>query len=147
MLLHPVWYDPFRDRLTDFETVAEMLAAQARAWRENARPRVCTGMKPWKHKPVATFLTGAAGPPAFEADPAVALDMAQKSGRDLVVWASHATPGLVADAQARGTRLNRMEDGFLRSVGLGADLCPPPRWCWTTWGSISIRPRQAAWNT
>ena len=124
MLLHPVWYDPHRDRLTDFETVAQMLAAQARAWRENARPVVCAAMKPWKHRPVGTFLTGAAGPPAFEADPRAALARAAETGRGLVIWASHATADLAEEAEARGVRLIRMEDGFLRSVGLGADLLP-----------------------
>jgi len=124
MLDYPVWYDPARDRLTSFEVVAQALAAEARAWRENARPVVCAGMKPWKHKPVSQFLAGVRGAPLFENDPVAALDRAGEDGRDLVIWASRETPELARAAQAEGVRLIRMEDGFLRSVGLGADLLP-----------------------
>lgn len=41
----------------------------------------------------------------------------------LVVWGRRAVDGLPA-----GVRLLRMEDGFLRSVGLGADLVRPLSW-------------------
>ncbi|NNU81515.1 capsular polysaccharide biosynthesis protein [Halovulum dunhuangense] len=124
MLEYPVWYDPHRDRLTDFETVAQALAAQARAWRENRRSFVCTGMKPWKHKPVSDFLAGAGGRPRFENDPARAVALAARAGRDLLIWAGRETPELRAAAEASGVRHWRVEDGFLRSVGLGAQLLP-----------------------
>jgi len=43
----------------------------------------------------------------------------------LVVWASRLTPLLLARCKDSGARLWRMEDGFVRSVGLGADLVRP----------------------
>ncbi len=42
-------------------------------------------------------------------------------GATLAVWGMRSTP----DARRRGLRLLRVEDGFLRSVGLGADLIRP----------------------
>ncbi|WP_325063042.1 capsular polysaccharide biosynthesis protein [Halovulum marinum] len=121
---YPAWYDPHHDRLCAFEDVARALEAQARARRENARPLLCTGMKPWKHAPMRAFLRGEAGPPAFENDPARAVARASGSGRTLLLWAGKETPEIRAAAEARAVPLWRAEDGFLRSVGLGAQLLP-----------------------
>jgi capsular polysaccharide export protein len=45
-------------------------------------------------------------------------------GATLAVWGYRPIPGRLAD----GVRLLRLEDGFLRSVGLGADLIRPVSW-------------------
>ncbi|QHQ33894.1 capsular polysaccharide biosynthesis protein [Algicella marina] len=123
MLLYPTWVDPCRDRLCDFEEAALQLAEAARAWRENARGAVCVGMKPWKHAPMRAFLKGAKGVPRFEHDPEKAAALARAEGREVIVWAGKETPELRA-ACGDDVPLRRMEDGFLRSVGLGAQLLP-----------------------
>ncbi len=51
-------------------------------------------------------------------------------GGTLVVWGRKAIPGKMHD----GIRLIRLEDGFLRSVGLGADLIRPVSWVIDTRG-------------
>ena len=124
MLDYPAWYDPHRGGAATFETAARALAAAARAWREDRRGHVCAGMRPWKHAPVSAFLTGAAGRPVFEADPARALAEATRLDRPCVIWAGQETQAIRARAAAQGVPLWRMEDGFLRSVGLGAQLLP-----------------------
>jgi capsular polysaccharide export protein len=43
----------------------------------------------------------------------------------LAIWPSRVPLTLVSDAQAQGVELVRIEDGFLRSRGLGAALHPP----------------------
>jgi capsular polysaccharide export protein len=50
-----------------------------------------------------------------------ALPHAKKTGRSLLVWAQHERE--LGDTD--GVRLRRVEDGFLRSRGLGADLVTP----------------------
>ncbi len=45
-------------------------------------------------------------------------------GAVVAAWGRHK----VSDAEARGFRVVRIEDGFLRSVGLGADLIRPLSW-------------------
>lgn len=45
-------------------------------------------------------------------------------GAVVAVWGRHN----VSDAEARGFRVVRIEDGFLRSVGLGVDLIRPLSW-------------------
>lgn len=47
-----------------------------------------------------------------------------RSGQWLV-WSSQVTPDLESQASEQGAALWRMEDGFIRSVGLGVDLVPP----------------------
>ncbi|MCB1356907.1 MAG: capsular polysaccharide biosynthesis protein [Maritimibacter sp.] len=118
MLLYPTWYDPYHDALCGPEQVLSALEAQARAWREDREGYVAAGMSGWKRGPLTRFF--GAGPMAFRDGPA-ALAEAQKTGRRLMVWASKADSlGDTGDMP-----LLRVEDGFLRSRGLGAALTAP----------------------
>jgi capsular polysaccharide export protein len=49
LILHPVWYDPYRDRLCPVEDALAALEAQARAWREDRHGYVALGLRDWKH--------------------------------------------------------------------------------------------------
>ncbi|MCV6585519.1 MAG: capsular polysaccharide biosynthesis protein [Marinibacterium sp.] len=110
MILYPTWYDPLHDRLCDLETVINQLEARARSWREDRKGWQASGMRPWK-RPIIQRFFGQHGPVRFapHADP--------DSPRPQMVWASKAP---VADDNH-----TRVEDGFLRSRGLGATLTPP----------------------
>ncbi len=114
MILAPTWVDPYRDRLATFEEAVDALEAQARAWREDRRGWVAAGMRVWKRGPLQRAF-GRERPVAF-AEGSRAVARAEREGRRLMAWASRAeaTPGAV-----------RVEDGFLRSRGLGAGLVPP----------------------
>src|SRR3546814_1448535 len=52
-------------------------------------------------------------------------DLAARQGGALAVWPSRVTPGTMEDARRQGVTVARVEDGFLRSKGLGAALHPP----------------------
>ncbi|WP_415921847.1 capsular polysaccharide biosynthesis protein [Tateyamaria sp. SN6-1] len=112
MMLYPKWYDPHRDRLCDLETAIEALAAETRAWRADHRGWVASGMRLWKRKPLQQVF-GQWKAMTFEDTPA----KARAQDRPWMVWAGKAQVGH-EDAV-------RVEDGFLRSRGLGADLVPP----------------------
>ncbi|MFD1880948.1 capsular polysaccharide biosynthesis protein [Paracoccus pacificus] len=124
-LLAPVWYDPCHDRLTDFFGAADQIEAEARAWRQDRRGYVATGMRLWKRRHIArTF--GAARGVRFADDPAQARDLARHQGRDLLVWAGRAEGLEAISGNAENLpAVLRVEDGFLRSRGLGAQLVPP----------------------
>ncbi|MCV2881419.1 capsular polysaccharide biosynthesis protein [Actibacterium sp. XHP0104] len=113
MILAPSWYDPYRDRLCELEQAIATLEAEARAWRDDHRGWVASGMRLWKRAP----LRQAFGDMRF-ADPLPRAEaQAAQTGRRAMVWANRAEgaqPGTV-----------RVEDGFLRSRGLGAKLVPP----------------------
>ncbi|MBK0399978.1 capsular polysaccharide biosynthesis protein [Limibaculum sp. M0105] len=123
-LLFPVYYDPFADQLTDFEGAADLLAAQAR-WRQvepQWRGEVYAGFSRWKRRHLLRYGPARREPPRFLDDLAQAATQARDSGSRLLVAASRFGPGEIAHAREACPSLCLVEDGFLRSVGLGAAL-------------------------
>lgn len=119
MLLAPTWYDPCRDRLCRFEEAVDQLEAEVRAFRDDRAGHVAVGMRLWKRRRVQAVF-GRVKPVVFVDDPHRAVAVARKSRRGLLVWAGNETAALTTDLPLR-----RVEDGFLRSRGLGAQLVPP----------------------
>ncbi|QYZ70644.1 capsular polysaccharide biosynthesis protein [Neotabrizicola shimadae] len=119
MILSPVWYDPCRDRLCNFEEAVDQLEAETRAFREDRHGHVAMGMRLWKRSTLQQVF-GRERRLVFDDKPWSALARAQKDGRGLLVWAGKEPPGLTGPMPIR-----RVEDGFLRSRGLGAELVPP----------------------
>lgn len=112
MLLYPKWYNAYEDRLATAEEAAEALIAQTRGWREDHRGWVASGMRLWKRGPLQKVY-GTHKRMVFQDDPA----KARLTERPWMVWAGKAEVGH-HDAV-------RVEDGFIRSRGLGAQLVPP----------------------
>lgn len=119
MILAPVWYDPCRDRLCSFDEAVDQLEAEVRALREDRTGHVALGMRLWKRGRLQAVF-GREKPLIFRDTPAAAEAKARASGRDLLVWAGKEPPEF-----APGLKVLRVEDGFLRSRGLGAELVPP----------------------
>ncbi|QDJ07715.1 Capsule polysaccharide export protein kpsC [Roseomonas mucosa] len=123
--------DPFRRSPLPLPEAMEML----RFWREregeNRRVSVCLGIARWKRAQVGALLgrdDGAA--PCFAESAEGALRMArtaQERGEagGIAVWASRKKPGL----RAEGLPVLALEDGFLRSRGLGARFLPGASYC------------------
>ena len=108
MILFPVWYDPCRDCLCGLEDVLDQMQAEARAWREDRDGWSASGMRLWKRKHLQDFF-GREKRVVFQ-------DVARDPGRRRMIWANKARDG---------EGIVRLEDGFLRSRGLGAELVPP----------------------
>ncbi|MDT8328672.1 MAG: capsular polysaccharide biosynthesis protein [Roseovarius sp.] len=110
MLLYPKWYDPYRDELCDLDTAISTLEARARAWREDRNGWAAHGIRLWKRAPLQRFF-GRYRRVQFAQSATAPPD------RPAMVWASKPEVGPEGAV--------RVEDGFLRSRGLGADLVPP----------------------
>jgi capsular polysaccharide export protein len=121
LILYPRWYDPYRDRLCGLEDVLATLEAEARAWRQDRRGYVALGMRAWKRGPLQKVF--AANGPALRFEDAP--DRAVARGRPVMVWAGKETDALREACNRADLPLQRVEDGFLRSRGLGAELIPP----------------------
>ncbi len=112
MILYPTWYDPHHDRLCELEQVIDSLEAQTRAWREDRAGWAASEIRLWKRAPLQKVF-GRHKRMSFTETAAAA----KKSGKNWMVWASKAT-------EDHAGAFN-LEDGFLRSRGLGAELVPP----------------------
>lgn len=79
----------------------------------------------WKRRRIAEFVASGDAGPKFRRTAAGAVRAARDSGGAIAVWASRVPAGLVEAAAAGRIPLIRVEDGFIRSVGLGSDFLPP----------------------
>lgn len=123
--------NPFTGEPVEILDAIELLAEWRRALDGNRgsgphdRIVVASGMAWWKRKEIRQFLWLPEGPLKIVSSPRRALRVAQRSGGSLAVWPSRVSPALIAEAGKRGVGLVRVEDGFVRSAGLGSNLVPP----------------------
>jgi len=119
------YLDPYRKKPTSFKDILEILDDWRKIETANRRIAVCVGMSFWKRRRVADFLRSSTGRPAFRRTTRGALAKAHAtSGSTVAVWASRAPAGLAEAAGRQRIPLIRVEDGFVRSVGLGSDFMP-----------------------
>jgi len=102
---------------------------------------VCVGISWWKRRRVGDFLAAVGGKPAFRRSIADAVSVALARNGAIGVWATREPPGLAEAAALHGIALIRIEDGFIRSVGLGSDFLPPASLVFDTAG-IYCDPRR-----
>lgn len=122
MLRYSRWYDPILGRATDPGTVIDQLSDLRRS-AERTRPvTVMVAMRLWKRGFLRRMFPGV---DRFDDDPVRAAGRAAAKAGQVIVWAGKEDAALRdACADAR-VALWRMEDGFIRSSGLGADLIAP----------------------
>ncbi|NMN03204.1 MULTISPECIES: beta-3-deoxy-D-manno-oct-2-ulosonic acid transferase [unclassified Novosphingobium] len=117
--------DPFGGGATGLAETIDLLATWRAALDGNRSIAVASGMAWWKKAEIRRFLWHPARPLRFARTPARALALAERAGAAVAIWPSRVSPGLIAQARQQGVPLVRVEDGFVRSVGLGVDLVPP----------------------
>jgi capsular polysaccharide export protein len=123
-LLATRYLDPYRQEPASFEQILEILGEWQKVEAVNRAVAVCMGMSFWKRRQVKDFLRSSDGTPVFRRTTKAALAITQQRGDRIAVWASRAPAGLAEAAEQRGISLLRVEDGFVRSVGLGSDFMP-----------------------
>jgi capsular polysaccharide export protein len=123
------YLDPFGNMAASFEDTLALLTEWRRIDEPNRRIAACVGMSFWKRRRVAEFVGSSAGTPVFRRSARGAVAAARGAPgappRAIAAWASRIPAGLTEAAARDGIPLIRVEDGFVRSVGLGADFLPP----------------------
>ncbi len=117
-----VYIDPHRHRSCTVEHLIAAIGLQRRLRQALPGPIEAFGFTPWKQRVLRRFLAGR--PLRFRFP-------WQTPGRGtglVAIWGRRARPALLAAVQRRALPLVHVEDGFLRSVGLGADLIDPISW-------------------
>lgn len=118
------YFDPWTRRLSDFHAVAGQTVWLRDRFFENDRPTFCFRMTRWKRRTVERFLDGPHAPVQFVRFLDDALRMAKESGGRIVTWETQRPPEMEPACAEAGIPLLRMEDGFIRSVGLGVSRLP-----------------------
>jgi capsular polysaccharide export protein len=120
-LTYSRYFDPYRGLPISFEDALEIAALSAERARENAVATLCVGFSAWK-RPWLNGALGAAGHrPIVSTRAEIAPQDVAGAGR-VVAWATRAPAGIERACETANVPYLRMEDGFIRSIGLGASL-------------------------
>jgi capsular polysaccharide export protein len=119
-ILYSRYIDPDTGKQGTIEQVIDHLVLQCRAHRVDAGHLVCTGFRWWKRPYIRRALSAPGNRVIFSDSP-----NALAAADTVVVWGAGGRSALEREAEKRHLPIHRMEDGFLRSVGLGSDLERP----------------------
>lgn len=116
------YIDVHNGQRCEIETAIEQLSTIATARKLNRRRVHTVSFSPWRRKVTAPFLQGATGAAMHHSTLAAAEKKALSDGGVVAIW------GAAKPAPKKAHYL-RLEDGFIRSIGLGADLHRPYSIC------------------
>ncbi|MAR06593.1 MAG: beta-3-deoxy-D-manno-oct-2-ulosonic acid transferase [Cyanobium sp. NAT70] len=122
LIAYPRCIDPHRHQRCEIEDVMQAIGLQRRLQAAAPARLEVFGFTPWKQQHLKRFLAGSELRFRWPW---------QRPRRDcdaVVVWGRRISSRLNALVRHRGLPVLRVEDGFLRSVGLGADLIAPISW-------------------
>lgn len=118
------YIDPFTGDASDLMSTIALLSY----WRgliDSNRPIAgAAGFAYWKKAAVEPLLWGGAEPVHFLSANVAALDAIPQSGA-LALWKSRVPQDFLRHVEDQGRQVCEVEDGFIRSAGLGADCVPP----------------------
>jgi capsular polysaccharide export protein len=112
------------ERGTIFDVI-EHLIRQKHYASMNSHDYYCFGFRWWKHGHVRPFLQGPHNRVIFVKDAKDALQKGLNRQSRILVWGHNETEEIRELAFSLDIPIWRVEDGFIRSVGLGSDLIPP----------------------
>lgn len=111
--------DPFTGESIDFADAVELSGFWRRLIDSNRDISAAVGFASWKRKTVGPLLWGGAAVPFVGA-------LRDAAAEDhIAVWKSRAGWRNLARLESSGAKLTEVEDGFIRSAGLGAECIPP----------------------
>ena len=116
LVKYPIYRDPETDKPTTVEKTIEYIGFQRQMRFRFPNKLYAYGFTPWKKSILKSFTQGSE---------LIFIKRLEDlpTGANVLVWGSQKLDGLNAFV-----KLIRVEDGFLRSVGLGGDLIQPQSW-------------------
>lgn len=121
-LLYARYVNPIRGERCDIHDTIGLLAEQRRQNERNRCFHACVGFRWWKRPYAKAYLHSTGGKTEFFRDGKQAVLLAWAKGGEIVAWSSGVDASLQKKCDDTGVTLARMEDGFIRSVGLGSDF-------------------------
>ena len=124
-LVYSRYLDPERGVLCELERVIEYLALQNHYASLNTGSIYCFGFTFWKRNYIKRFLYAPNNQLHFVWKKNAALKLGFNQQAHLAVWGERAASEVKELAAVSQVPIWRVEDGFIRSVGLGSDYTPP----------------------
>ncbi len=124
LLGRTAYRDPFSGAAGDARAAIALLADWRRLIDDNRGTAAIFGVARWKRPTVDALLWDGSGRPRHRSARA-ARTGAVKRGDAALVWKARVPAGLDAALDRQGVTAGEIEDGFIRSTGLGANCVPP----------------------
>lgn len=124
-LLYSRYLDPELGTPCELERVVDYIALQNQLFTLNAGCLYCFGFTYWKQNYIRRFLHAPANRLHFIWKKQEALNLGFDKNAQLVAWGERAANEVQELASETHSAIWRVEDGFIRSVGLGSDYTPP----------------------
>ena len=121
-MLYARYVNPIREECCDIHEIISLLAEQRRQNERNRLFHACLGFRWWKKPYARAYLKSTGGETSFFHNSKRAVAQAKARGGEVVIWSSAVTDELQQQCDKESVPLARMEDGFIRSVGLGSDF-------------------------
>ncbi|PVB63528.1 hypothetical protein [Labrenzia sp. 011] len=117
-----VWFSPYTGKPVDWSEALQIFSTLRTSWQQNSRASHCYGAQYWNHPSIRATFSGPTGDVTFHETQQEAIAAAARSGGQILSWAGRTDAAFEKACSDAGIALLRIEDGFLRSVGLGAGL-------------------------
>ncbi|MFN0191514.1 MAG: capsular polysaccharide biosynthesis protein [Aestuariivirga sp.] len=127
-LLYPRYFDQATVKPIDCLTAIRQLGLQRQRYVANTLPSIGYRIALRKRHAVRLLLEGPSASVRFTSSLKRAEQIASATGARIVAWGSDATSNRDR-LSAKGIDLVAMEDGYVRSIGLGAAFAPPMSFC------------------
>ena len=121
-LLYARYMNPIRGERCDIHDTIGLLVEQRGQNERNRCFHACVGFRWWKRPYARAYLQSTGGETEFFRNGKQAVLAAWAKGGEIVAWSSGVDASLQKECDDTGVTLARMEDGFIRSVGLGSDF-------------------------
>ncbi len=124
-LIYARYRDPITGEPCQAEAAVERLIALRDHSDRNAGLTACFGFAPWKHATARAVLSSPRGRTTFHLTSEAALAAARLGEGRAALWAGGEKAATTVRLDRSPVRTLRLEDGFIRSRGLGSDFRPP----------------------
>lgn len=123
-LLYASYVDPVSGQHCELEDIVEHITVQAEQRRRIGRRFTCVGITPWKRNYIDRYLMRADFRHNHLSFRRWLSGEVQSSQDNLLVWGRKSADSAVEQSMDK-RKVARMEDGFVRSVGLGSNFTAP----------------------
>lgn len=126
---YSLYFNPLSRQATNFEDIASLIKLQRDHHLAHNKPIAALHISRWKRPAIDAFLSTLTSKPTYFMDEVRAIDFALKNGANIYVWSSRMSEKFEENCANKNIKLMRIEDGFIRSRGLGAKLTLPCSLC------------------